>query len=66
MQPHQQRVVDELTELQDKLTKLDNFISSDKFEEIVTDKTERHRLIAQFGYMRAYASVLKERIDNFS
>ena len=66
MQPHQQRVVDEFTELQDKLTKLDNFIFSDKFEEIVSDKDERHRLIAQFGYMRSYASVLKERIDNFN
>lgn len=65
MQPHQQRVVDELTELQGKIVKLDDFISSDKFDVIVTDKDERHRLIAQFGYMRSYASVLKERIDNF-
>lgn len=66
MQPHQQRVVDELTELQGKITKLDDFISSDKFEEIVTDKDERRRLIAQFGYMRSYASVLKERINHFN
>lgn len=66
MQPHQQRVVDELVELQDKITKLDNFISSENFEKIVVDKEERHRLIAQWGYMRQYASVLIERIDNFN
>lgn len=66
MQPHQQRVVDELVELQDKIIKLDNFISSENFEKIVVDKEERHRLIAQLGYMRQYASVLIERIDNFN
>lgn len=66
MQPHQQRVVDELVELQDKITKLDNFISSDNFEKIVVDKEERHRLVEQLGYMQQYASVLIERIDNFN
>lgn len=66
MQPHQQRVVDELVELQEKIIKLDNFISSENFEKIVVDKEERHRLIAQLGYMRQYASVLIERIDNFN
>ena len=47
MQPHQQRVVDEKRELDEKLSKLTAFISSEKFTSIVADKAERVRLGCQ-------------------
>jgi hypothetical protein len=65
MQPHQQRVVDELKELQGRLEKLHNFISSDNFDEIVNDEYECQRLIYQRHCMQQYAFTLQDRIANF-
>jgi len=65
MQPHQQRVVDELFELEEKLDKLHTFISSDKFDEIVNDPDECGRLIYQRHCMQQYSFALKDRIKNF-
>lgn len=65
MQPHQQRVVDELNELEDKLNKLHIFISSENFDKIVNDESECQRLIYQRHCMQQYAFALKDRIANF-
>ncbi len=65
MQPHQQRVVDELKELEDKLNNLHNFISSDNFHTIVNDECECQRLIYQRHCMQQYVFALKDRITNF-
>lgn len=61
--PHQQRVVDEKTELDAKLNKLDAF-----FENPISrlDVSERKRLQLQASFMRAYSDVLGERIAAFS
>lgn len=65
MQPHQQRVVDELTELEDKLNKLHTFILSENFDKIVSDESECQRLIYQRHCMQQYAHALKDRVTNF-
>lgn len=63
MQPHQQRVVDEKAELDDKITKLAAFINGD------ICKTLEHRnqelLSKQLGYMRNYSETLSLRIERF-
>lgn len=66
MQPHQQRVVDELKDLEDKIRKLTDFILSDKFTAIVPNQDERDRMIIQNAQMNAYANTLLERINNFN
>lgn len=66
MQPHQQRVVDELVELQGKLNKLDTFIESENFENIVNDEAECQRLIYQRLCMQQYGFALQDRIKNFN
>jgi hypothetical protein len=65
MQPHQQRVVDELSELQDKLGKLNAFIESPKFEDVVGDPEECGRLVYQRHCMQQYSFALEDRIKNF-
>lgn len=66
MLPHQQRVVDEKKELEEKLTKLTKFIESDKFSELVPDEYERRLLVMQEDIMSDYVGILIERIDNFT
>lgn len=63
--PHQQRVVDEKRELDDKLQKLTSFISSEKFTTIVQDEAERGRLVCQEETMKDYSAILAERIAAF-
>lgn len=64
MQPHQERVVAEKNELDDKLSKLTKFIeSSDLFKDLV--ESEKSRLVKQAVAMREYSSILGERIANF-
>jgi hypothetical protein len=64
MQPHQQRVVDEKAELDDKMDKLDKFIShNDLFLKLPLD--EQARLVEQYRYMERYSDVLHRRIEAF-
>ena len=63
--PHQQRVLDEKRELDDKLQKLTAFISSEKFSTIVQDEAERGRLVCQEETMKDYSAILAERIEAF-
>lgn len=63
MLPHQQRVVTEKDELEDKLTKLVAFFETDFFSKI--EKDEQERLKRQSGFMQSYLEVLEERISNF-
>lgn len=63
--PHQQRVLDEKHELDDKLQKLTAFISSEKFSTIVQDEAERGRLVCQEETMKDYSAILAERIEAF-
>lgn len=63
MLPHQERVVNEKNELEDKLTKLDAFFETDFFSKV--DEDEQERLKHQYWIMRDYLEVLQERISNF-
>lgn len=64
LQPHQQRVVDEQIELDDKRAKLKKFIGeSPAFSALPDD--ERGRLIAQYRTMTEYSVILGERIAAF-
>lgn len=64
MQPHQQRVVDEKTELDIKLEKLEQFILSNSlFQKLSTD--EQIRMCRQQNAMKSYSEVLGERIAAF-
>lgn len=60
---HQQRVVDEKAELDDKLGKLVSFFSTAIYEGL--DKDEKSRLQTQAHHMRGYSAVLGERIAHF-
>lgn len=64
MQPHQERVVAEKDELDDKLAKLTKFVEgSDVFTQL--PEAEKSRLVKQAGVMREYSDVLGERIAAF-
>lgn len=61
--PHQQRVLDEKTELDDRSTKLQAFFSNPIFSGLPAD--ERGRMQKQAAAMQAYSQVLGERIAAF-
>ena len=65
MLPHQQRVVDERAELDEKLLALRHFGAQvgGVFDSLPTE--EKQRLTEQEGHMRAYSDVLGRRIAAF-
>lgn len=65
MQPHQQRVVDEKTELDKKATALSNFIGTSPIFETL-DAAEQERLKEQCEIMWQYSEILGARIAAFS
>lgn len=64
MQPHQQRVIDEKAELDERLTKLYAFIANSPIFRTLPP-AEQHRLSQQSAYMQGYLNVLNERITAF-
>ena len=62
--PHQQRVVDEKRDLDDKREKLNNFKNTDLFASL--PGREQERLNTQAHIMTMYSEVLGERIAAFS
>lgn len=66
LQPHQQRVVDEKHELDEKLEKLTAFIEANPlFASPAIAEAERCRLRRQHEAMSLYSQVLGERIAAF-
>lgn len=63
MKPHQERVVTEKTELDDKRQKLRVFIGGDVYRTL--DTVEQSRLNRQLEAMTLYSNILAERIDAF-
>lgn len=63
--PHQQRVVQEKEELDEKLSKLSAFIDSPNFAITVKDENEIARLVCQEEIMKDYSEILAERIAAF-
>lgn len=63
MQPHQERVVAERADLDEKRAKLSAFIDGQVFETL--DAAEQDRLRRQQDAMSVYSDVLRERIAAF-
>lgn len=63
MAPHEERVVAEEKDLEDKIAKLDAFIKGDIFAALPA--IERIALREQRGFMVGYFNVLRERISRF-
>lgn len=61
--PHQQRVMDEKTELDTKLEKLQSFFSTEIF--LTVDAAEQSRLRLQAKAMDVYSEILQQRINAF-
>lgn len=61
LQDYQMRVIEEKSELDDKIYKLKAFIGSDKSSEI--DLVEFNLLIDQYKVMLEYSSILNKRIN---
>ena len=61
--PHQQRVIEEKSDLDAKRSKLAAFLYTGTFESL--DSAERERLEKQLRLMTGYSDVLAERIATF-
>ena len=59
-----ERMVVEKNELQDKVTKLENFINGEKFKEL--KGLEQVYLKEQLKFMKGYLSVLRQRINFYN
>jgi len=62
--PHQQRVIDEKRELDDRLAKLEAFFETPIF--VGLDLAEQQRLHDQAVAMHEYANILADRVDAFA
>jgi len=65
LQPHQQRIVTEKEELDERLKKLRTFISDKGPVYMRLPEDEKNRLIRQEKAMSDYSTVLGERIGAF-
>lgn len=63
MLPHQQRVIDEKTDLDDRRARLAAFIGTDTHCGL--PEAERARLRLQLGVMALYSEILEDRIAAF-
>nr|DAT01530.1 MAG TPA: hypothetical protein [Bacteriophage sp.] len=59
-----ERMVVEKNELQDRVTKLENFVNGEKFKEL--KGLEQVYLKEQLKFMRGYLSVLRQRINFYN
>lgn len=64
MEAFVERMVVEKNELQDKVTKLKNFINGEKFKEL--KGLEQVYLKEQLKFMKGYLSVLRQRINFYN
>jgi len=63
MQPHQQRVIDEQRDLDERIAKLAKFVESPPFKSV--PYAEQGRMSDQLEVMLIYSSILGERIADF-
>ena len=64
MEAFVERMVVEKNELQDRVTKLENFVNGEKFREL--RGLEQVYLKEQLKFMRGYLSVLRQRINFYN
>lgn len=60
LQPHQQRVVEELHDLNEKIAKLSAFMARDDFEQVAGEEADM--LHYQIIHMRDYSNILADRV----
>lgn len=63
MQPHQQRVIQEQDELDEKIVKLSTFLESSMAAKL--DMAEKPRMQKQLVIMQEYSNILGDRIRAF-
>nr|DAQ47014.1 MAG TPA: hypothetical protein [Caudoviricetes sp.] len=64
MEAFVERTITEKDELQDRVTKLENFVNGEKFKEL--KGLEQVYLKEQLSFMRGYLSVLRQRINFYN
>ena len=64
MEAFVERMITEKDELQDKVTKLENFVNGEKFKEL--KGLEQVYLKEQLKFMKGYLSVLRQRINFYN
>lgn len=64
MEAFVERMIVEKDELQDKVTRLENFLNGEKFKEL--RGLEQVYLKEQLSFMRGYLSVLRQRINFYN
>lgn len=64
MEAFVERMITEKDELQDRVTKLENFVNGEKFKEL--KGLEQVYLKEQLSFMRGYLSVLRQRINFYN
>ena len=64
MEAFVERMIVEKDELQDKVTKLENFVNGEEFREL--RGLEQVYLKEQLKFMRGYLSVLRQRINFYN
>jgi hypothetical protein len=65
VQPHQKRVVEEKQDLDDRLSRLRDFISTAGGVFKSLSDAEKDRLRRQEKAMTEYSNILQERVENF-
>lgn len=63
--PHQQRIVDEKLQLDEKIVNLQKFIETNTLFNELSDY-EKHDLTQQFNTMLNYSVILQRRINRFN
>ena len=63
LEPHQERVVDEKRQLDEKIEKLTDFLRTPQAVDVPSAEVER--LLSQLGIMHLYSRVLRDRIRHF-
>lgn len=63
---HQQRIIKEHSELNDKILLLQNFVESEKHAEVCNDHFEMLSQVKQLNIMKEYLQVLQDRINRFA
>lgn len=64
MQPHEERVVAEKAELDEKIQRLSDFMHGDVYAGLPA--TEQGLLMVQIRAMKCYSEALSQRIDHFA
>jgi len=63
MNDFKERLIEEIVELDDKITKLSDFMEKYNFDEIIKNSTQKKLLVIQLSQMNAYLNTLKLRLE---